>query len=169
MERRLVYIIGGAIVAVLVLLGVGAFVFLPQFTGANTGQATATPVATGTAKAVHKNIYAPYLQQYGMNIKTQIAQGLHMTPDQLTTELKSGKTVNDIATAQNVSAPQLQTLIATAFTTNLKPAVDAGALTQKQVDRLVKNMQNNQKSLDNFLIHTKGTSQQGTATPGAGA
>ncbi len=170
MEKRMIYIIGGAIVLVLILLGVGIFVLLPQFNLSNS-QATATPTVTTTpAATARKNIYAPYLQQYGSGIQAQIAQGLHLTSDQVAAQIKGGKTLSDIASAQGVSASQLQTLISNAFTSNLQPAVSAGALTTKQVNKLATNMQKNQKALDHFLMHKySGTTPVGTPTAGAGA
>ena len=153
MERRMLYIIGGALVLVLVLVGVSIFVIVPAITSANNTQvASATPTVTASPTPANRNLFAPYLKQYGPTIKSQIAQGLHLTPDQLTTQLKSGQSLSSIATAQGVSATQLQTIIANAFQTGLKPAVDAGNLTQKQVDALVKRMQNNPKALERLLI-----------------
>ncbi|HEX4204885.1 MAG TPA: hypothetical protein VHZ51_11955 [Ktedonobacteraceae bacterium] len=110
MERRTVYIVSGGIVIILVLLALGVFLLLPHFFAANSQAATATPTATATATATtkHKSVFAPYLKQYGMDIKTKIAQGLHLTPDQLTQQLKAGKTLDAIATTQKVSSTQLQ-------------------------------------------------------------
>src|ERR1700676_5198125 len=148
MSRRLLYIIVGAIVVVVLALGIGVFVVLPSVTSANNG-ATSTPTPIVSATTTSKtNVVNKTLKQYAPAIKTQIAQGLKLTPDQLTTDLKAGKTLSDIATAQNVSTTQLQTLVGTALQSGLKPAVDAGTLTQKQVDRLVKRYQSNPTLLD---------------------
>ncbi|MGI9060214.1 MAG: hypothetical protein ACR2H5_16735 [Ktedonobacteraceae bacterium] len=157
MSRRLLYIIVGAIVVVVLAIGVGVFVVLPSVTSANnSATSTPTPIvsATTTTKANGVN---KTLKQYAPAIKTQIAQGLKVTPNQLTTDLKAGKTLSDIATAQNVSATQLQTLVGTALQSGLKPAVDAGTLTQKQVDRLVKHYQSDPTLLDKLLMNAKTT------------
>src|SRR6266851_7688882 len=98
--KRLLYIIIGAIVLVLVAIGIGVFVILPNIAAADTSQkATPTPTTTTTKKA--GNGINKILKQYAPDIKNQIAQGLHLTPDQLTAQLQSGKTLTDIATAQN--------------------------------------------------------------------
>jgi len=159
MTRRLLYIIVGAIVVVVLAIGIGVFVLLPSVTSANNS-ATSTPTPTPTVSATttsKTNVASKTLKQYAPVIKTQIAQGLKLTPDQLTTDLKGGKTLSDIATAQNVSVTQLQTLVGTALQSGLKPAVDAGTLTQKQVDRLVKHYQSNLTLLDKLLMNTKTT------------
>ncbi|MBV9228697.1 MAG: hypothetical protein JOZ18_05225, partial [Chloroflexi bacterium] len=120
MERRMLYIIGGALVLVLILVGVSIFVIIPAITSANNTQvASATPTVTVSPTPANRNLFAPYLKQYGPTIKSQIAQGLHLTPDQLTTQLKSGQSLSSIATAQGVSATQLQTIIANAFQAGL--------------------------------------------------
>jgi hypothetical protein len=170
MERRTVYIVSGSVVIVLVLLALGVFLLLPRFFAANSQAATATPTATATTTAKHKSVFAPYLKQYGIDIKTKIAQGLHLTPDQLAQQLKAGKTLDAIATTQKVSSTQLQTIVAGAFTSSLQPAVSSGALAQKQITKLVKMMQKNQKTLDRLLsrpdkIHNKHTQGQATPTP----
>lgn len=157
MSRRLLYIIVGAIVVVVLAIGIGVFVVLPSVTSANNS-ATSTPTPIVSATTTTKtNTVNKTLKQYAPAIKTQIAQGLKLTPDQLTTDLKAGKTLSDIATAQNVSATQLQTLVGTALQSGLKPAVDAGTLTQKQVDRLVKHYQSNPTLLDKTLMNATAT------------
>jgi len=162
MSRRLLYIIVGAIVVVVLALSIGVFVVLPSITSANnsatsTPTLTLTPIVSATTTTSKTNVVYKTLKLYAPTIKTQIAQGLKLTPGQLTTDLKAGKTLSDIATAQNVSTTQLQTLIGTALQSGLKPAVDAGTLTQKQVDRLVKRYQNNPTLLDKLLMNAKTT------------
>ncbi len=158
MSRRLLYIIIGAIVVVVLAIGIGVFVVLPTVTSANNSATTTpTPTASTTTKTTKTNVVNTTLKQYAPAIKTQIAQGLKLTPDQLTTDLKAGKTLSDIATAQNVSATQLQTLIGTALQSGLKPAVSAGTLTQKQVDRLIKRDQANPTLLDKLLMNAIAT------------
>jgi len=72
-------------------------------------------------------------------------------PAQLTAQLQSGKTLSNIATAQNISSPQLQTIVGNAIQNALKPAIDDGTLTQKQVDKLAKKYQGNPVLLDRLL------------------
>src|SRR2546421_9934187 len=111
-SRRTLYILMGAIAVILLAIGIGVAVFWPAITSATAGQTvtpTPTPIVsvTGTAKPTAAKI----LKQYAPDIKNQIAQGLHLTPDQLTAQLQAGKTLSDIATAQKISARQLQTVV----------------------------------------------------------
>ena len=161
-ERRKLYILGGIVALLLIVLIVGAFVLLPRVTQASTQSVTPTPT-------VHKAGPAMYVRQYSSTIRTQIAQGLHLTTDQLTAQLQSGKTLPQIAAAQNVSTDQLNTLISTSVTSALQPAVSSGKITQQQVNRLVQGYQKNPQSLDHILggpAQHKGNTQA-TPTPTA--
>jgi hypothetical protein len=168
MSKKLLYMIIGAIVLVLVIIGIGIFAILPSIESANAQQtATPTPIVQPSATPPHKsNGIGKILKQYAPAIKTQIAQGLHLSPEQLTADLQGGKTLSDIATAQNVSTTQLQTVISNALNSGLQPAVNAGSLTQQQVNKLVKKAQNNPASLDR-LLGGKAV-PQGTPTPTPG-
>ena len=163
MTKRILYILIGAIVVVLIAVGVGVFVLLPKITSANSPQATPTPVATTKTKT-KQTTEAGIVKEYGPDIRNQIAQGLHLTPEQLTTELRSGQTLDQIATTQGVSSTQLTTLISSSVTSGLQPAVTAGTLTQKQVDNLVKRYEKNHTPLEKLLSVIK-TSKNKTATP----
>jgi flagellar basal body-associated protein FliL len=149
-SRRTLYILVGAIAVILLAIGIGVAVFWPSITSATASQTgTPTPIVsvTGTAKPT----VAKILKQYAPDIKNQIAQGLHLTPDQLKTQLQAGKTLSDIATTQKISASQLQTVVGNALQTGLQPAVTDGTLTQRQLDKLVKRYQNNPNLLDHLL------------------
>jgi hypothetical protein len=163
MQRRTLYIIIGAVVILLIGIGIGIFT-LSVITSANVkGAPTPTPIAATTAKK--GNAAAQLLRQYAPDIKTQIAQGLNLTPDQLTTQLQAGKTLSDIAAAQGIPSTQLPTLIQNTLENALKPAVNSGDLTQTQLDRLAKRYAANPALLDRFLGgSTKGTKR---ATPAA--
>ncbi len=155
MPKRILYILVGAIVLVLLAIGIGVYALLPTITSASASQAatpTPTPIISATSTPAHKgSATAKLLKQYAPAIKNQIAQGLHLMPAQLTAQLQSGKTLSNIATAQNISSPQLQTIVANAIQNALKPAVDDGTLTQKQVDKLAKKYQSNPVLLDRLL------------------
>ncbi len=153
-RRTLLILIGGATALLLILIGIAAFIFWPIVTSAHTSQTTATPTVpavtttptvksgTGTAKLVRQSIPA---------IKAQIAQGLKLTPKQLTAQLRAGKTLNEVAAAQGVSTTQLQTIVTSALETNLKSGVDDGTITQMQLDKLAKRYANNPALLDKLL------------------
>ena len=164
MTRRTWLIIGGVVVLFLIVLGVGAFLLLPSITSANQGNAT-TPSPTVAATATRTlGPIAQALRTNRMTIKSQIAQALKLTPKQLTTQLKSGETLSAIATAQGISATQLQTIISDAVTSNMQAEVNNGTLTQKQVDAIIKRFENKPQSLDVYL-GGKAQKAQGTSTP----
>ncbi len=159
MARRLVYLLIGVAILFLILVGISIFTFLPMITSAHSSQTTptattvttpTTPSTTATPKS--GNGAAKALKQYAPNIKSQIAQGLKMTPDALTTQLKAGKTLDAIAIAQGVSTTQLQTIISNALQTSLQPAVDDGTITQKQLTNLAKRYANKPALLDKMLL-----------------
>jgi hypothetical protein len=163
MQRQTLYIIIGAVAVLLIGIGIGIFI-LSTITSANIKVTpTPTPIVATTAKK--GNATAQILKQYAPDIKTQIAQGFKLTPDQLTTQLQAGKTLSDIAVAQGISSTQLQTLVQNAIENVLQPAVNSGDLTQTQLDRLAKRYAANPALLDRFLGgSTKGTKR---ATPAA--
>jgi hypothetical protein len=150
MSKRILYILVGAIVLVLLAISICIYTLLPTITSAVAANQKPTPTVPATP--THKgNDAAKILKQYAPGIKNQIAQGLYLTPDQLASQLKSGKTLSDIATAQNISSTQLQTIVGNAIQNALKPAVTDGTLTQKQVDKLTKRFQSNPVLLDHLL------------------
>ena len=149
-RRKRLLIISGAIVLALVLIAVGIFA---MNSGANATSATSTSTTTVAPQPTSKSTgpYVQALKQYGASIKNQIAQGLKLTTDQLVTQLQAGKSLSDIATAQGLSATQLQNLIATSLLNGLNPAISSGGLTQKQVTLLIKRWQKNPKPLEHLL------------------
>lgn len=152
MSKRILYLLIGAIVLVLLAIGICVYTLLPTVTSAIAANQAPTPTPIVSATPTHKGSTATkILKQYAPSIKNQIAQGLHLTPDQLTSQLQSGKTLSNIATAQNISATQLQTIVGNAVQNALKPAVAGGTLTQKQVDKLAKRFQSNPTLLDHLL------------------
>jgi len=152
MSKRILYILVGAIILVLLAIGICVYTLLRTITSAIAANQTPTPTPTVSATPTPKgNGETKILQHYTNSIKNQIAQGLRLAPDQLTSQLKSGKTLSDIATAQNISSTQLQTIVGNAIQNALKPAVTDGTLTQKQVDKLTKRFQSNPVLLDHLL------------------
>ena len=158
MPKRILYTLVGAIVLILLAIGIGVYALLSTITSANASHAvtpTPTPIVSATTTPTHKGrAAAKLLKQYAPAIKNQIAAGLHLTPAQLTAQLQAGKTLSNIATAQNISSTQLQTIVGNAIQNALKPAVDGGTLTQKQVDKLAKKYQSNPVLLDRLLRAT---------------
>lgn len=169
MKRRTLFIILGAVVVLVIALSVGLFFLLPSFTSASsatTSNTQATPVVTPTP-IVSK--IATDLRTYGPDVKNQIAQGLKLTPDQLTADLQSGQTLTQIAAAQGVSSTQLQTLVTNAIETGMQPAVTNGDIKQKQLDNLAKRYGSKPDLLDRLLGGKALKKKTGTPTPTATA
>jgi polyhydroxyalkanoate synthesis regulator phasin len=91
------------------------------------------------------------LKQYLPGIANQVAQGLHLTTDQLKAQLHSGKSLSDIASAQHVSSSQLHTLVTNAIQTAVNKAVSDGNLTQQQATAFMQLLQNHPEFLDRLL------------------
>ena len=165
MTKRILFVLVGAVVVVLILVGVGIFVLLPKVTSASSPTATSTPSSTTKTKVKTE---AAIIKEYTPDIRDRIATGLHLTPEQLTNDLRSGQTLDQLATAQGVSSTQLDTLISTSVTTGLQPAVTAGTLTQTQVDNLVKRYEKNHTPLEKLLsVLTKTKNKKAIPTPTA--
>ncbi|HXZ03887.1 MAG TPA: hypothetical protein VEH81_03590 [Ktedonobacteraceae bacterium] len=91
------------------------------------------------------------LKQYLPGIATQVAQGLHLTAGQLESQLQSGKSLSDIATAQGVSSTRLQTIVTNAIQSAVNQAVSAGNLTQQQATSIMQMLQKNPGALYHLL------------------
>jgi polyhydroxyalkanoate synthesis regulator phasin len=91
------------------------------------------------------------LKQYLPGVATQVAQGLHMNSNQLISQLQSGKSLSDIATAQNVSSTQLQSLVTNAIQSAVNKAVSDGNLTQQQATNIMQLLQKNPAAFNRLL------------------
>lgn len=154
MQKRTIFILSGAAALLVALLLVGFLVVAPAITSANTTPPptpTATTAPSTPTTGNNKGQVVKILKQNKAQILNQIAQGLHMTPAQLQAQLQSGKTLSQIATAQNISATQLQTIVTNAVKSALQPSVSNGTINQLQVNALVKHLQKNPKVLENVL------------------
>jgi polyhydroxyalkanoate synthesis regulator phasin len=106
-----------------------------------------------------RGIVLQSLRQYLPNVANQVAQGLHLTVDQLKTQLQSGKSLSDIATAQGVSSSQLHTIVTNAIQSAVNQAVSAGNLTQQQATALMQNLQQHPNLLNRILNMHSGKHQ----------
>jgi hypothetical protein len=77
------------------------------------------------------------------------AKALNLSITQLDTELRSGKTLTEIATAQKVSLETVKSAVLASLKTQLAAAVKAGSLTQAQSDQIYKNAEAD----TNFGLH----------------
>ncbi len=99
------------------------------------------------------------LQQHLTAAEAQVAKGLGISSGDLTSQLQSGKSLHDVATAHKVSDTQLKTLLNNAIQSELKQAVNAGDVTQAQADMVTKQISSNPMFLDRLINGHKG--QQG--------
>ncbi len=104
------------------------------------------------------------LKQYLPGVATQVAQGLHMTANQLMAQLQSGKSLSDIATTQGVSSTQLQTLVTNAIQSAVNKAVSDGNLTQQQATSIMQMWQKNPGVLNHLLNGNLGKLFKSTST-----
>jgi polyhydroxyalkanoate synthesis regulator phasin len=104
------------------------------------------------------------LKQYLPGVATQVAQGLHMTANQLMSQLQSGKSLSDIATAQGVSSTQLQTLVTSAIQSVVNKAVSDGNLTQQQAANIMQMLQKNPAAFNHLLNGHLGKLFKSTST-----
>jgi hypothetical protein len=80
------------------------------------------------------------------------ARALNLSIVQLDTELRAGKTLTEIATAQKVSLETVKNAVIGTLKTELAAAVKAGNLTQAQSDQILKNAETDA----NFGLHFGG-------------
>ena len=66
-------------------------------------------------------------------------------------QLQSGKSLSDIATAQGVSSTQLQTIVTSAIQSAVKKAVSDGNLTQQQATNIMQMLQKNPGAFNRLL------------------
>jgi hypothetical protein len=66
-----------------------------------------------------------------------------MTPAELRTQLRSGKTLKEIATAEGVNYDTLTNAVVAAVKTDLDAAVKADKITQARADRILDRLERN--------------------------
>ena len=103
-------------------------------------------------------LYGPFVirqfvARYRDDMVSQIAQGLHLSSSQLTAQLQSGKSLEQIAKAQNISSSQLKTIVTNAVTSDLNKAVSAGDLTQAQQTAITTFLQHHPRFIGHVLHH----------------
>jgi hypothetical protein len=103
-------------------------------------------------------------------IVAQVAPTLHLTSDQLESDLKNGQTVSQIAAAQKVNMSDVKAAYLSAVQAQLAKAVSAGTLSQQQSTAIYQKMENAANSGHFPLLeqHAHGM-QKGTPTATATA
>jgi hypothetical protein len=74
----------------------------------------------------------------GPELMDATAKALGISSEELRTQVQSGKTITEIATAKKVDVKTVQAAVIAAFKTQLEAAVKAGKLTQAQADERLK-------------------------------
>jgi hypothetical protein len=135
---------------------------------AMTSAALVIGVGTGVATAAHKNV-----SKAGANSgqgpggppgAAAIATYLGLTNDQIRTQLASGKTLAQIATAQGKTVSGLEDAIVADAKTHLDAAVTAGKLTADQESTMLARL----KSHVDELVNSTGPPAGGRGGPGGG-
>lgn len=111
---------------------------------------------TGKGLGLERGVVLHSLKQYLPNIASQVAQGLHLSVNQLKADLKSGMSLDQIATAQGVSSSQLHTLVLNAIQSAVNQAVKDGNLTQQQATAFIQALQSHPGVLDRLFNRHSG-------------
>jgi polyhydroxyalkanoate synthesis regulator phasin len=107
---------------------------------------------TGKGKGLWgRGVMLQSLKQYLPDVAAQVAQGLHMSSTQLMSQLQSGKSLSQVATAQGVSSAQLQTIVTNAIQSAVNKAVSDGNLTQQQATNIMQMLQKHPNALNRLL------------------
>ncbi len=101
------------------------------------------------------------VQKYLTAAEAQVAQGLGISSADLTSQLQSGKSLHDVATAHKVSDTQLKALLNAAIQSELNQAITAGDITKAQADMLTKQLTSNSTFLDRIINGHKGDLKKG--------
>ncbi|MHB8375941.1 MAG: hypothetical protein ACYDEB_03185 [Dehalococcoidia bacterium] len=107
------------------------------------------------------------VQRFRKEIVDSAAKAIGIQPKALVTELKSGKSIADVAAEHNVALSAVKTQITGDVQAKLNTLVQDKKITQARADAIMKALTNN---LDKILNHHRGDKRSmpaPTATPGA--
>ncbi|BCL77615.1 hypothetical protein ccbrp13_00800 [Ktedonobacteria bacterium brp13] len=134
LSSLLLALLGLAVVVVIIAFGLP--LLLQNANGANNPNTGGTdPIggqSTPAAPPANKGSGGGYSDAFLTTVKEHIAQGLHLTVDQVTAQVSGGKQSTDVATAQGISANQLHTIELNAYQAAFDQAVQQGVYTQSQ-------------------------------------
>ena len=107
-----------------------------------------------------------YSAAFIATLKQRVAERLHLSVDQITAQVSSGKQIADVAAAQGVSAGQLHTIVLDAYQAAFGQAVTDGTYTQAQADQYMSGYRSRTASALNGTITAMfgGGTQPGTPT-----
>ncbi len=88
--------------------------------------------------------------QFASQAKQDIADGLKLSPNDITQQLSNGKNLQDIATEQGVSVDQLHKIELNAFTNLVNTEVKIGRMNENDAKGMLQHLQDNSDNLDNL-------------------
>lgn len=106
----------------------------------------------GKAK-VEIGILRSMLKKYAPTLLNQVASGLHLSANQLQSDLQNGQTLTQIAQTQKVSASQLKTVVLNAVKSTLDQAQKAGDITSSQATTFLQFLQKHPAVVKHILNH----------------
>ena len=130
------------------------------------GPVIAQPGQQPTGAPAGKGQGGGYSAAFIATLKQRVAERLHLSVDQITAQVSSGKQIADVAAAQGVSAGQLHTIILDAYQAAFGQAVMDGTYTQAQADQYMSGYRGRTASALNGTITAMfgGGTQPGTPT-----
>jgi hypothetical protein len=146
--RKWLRLVGVAVVVGLALMLVGATVYAQGDDGDDDSQPPCgffggghMHMMWGWAEGMPESC-EEFMGQLAANnpLVTAAAEALGLEPDALLTELRSGKTVAQVAEEQGVALETVEAAVTAAHAERLAAAVEAGELTQEQADALQENL-----------------------------
>jgi hypothetical protein len=102
----------------------------------------------------------------GMEVMKSAADVLSLTPEELMTQLRDGKSLADVAEAQGVGVDKLKADLLAQVKSELDTAVSDGKITQSQADEVYSRVKNNIDTIINATGPFRGGCPGG---PGPGA
>lgn len=126
-------ILGGILIGVVLVLTLQMFVHPagPTNNNASSASVNAPTVQSGNGGPQSKDNDRP--QYFWDILKSQVAQGLHLSVDQVKTKLQSGQHIQDVANAQGISQDQLHSIEINAIQSADDEMVRRGFTTQANV------------------------------------
>jgi hypothetical protein len=96
----------------------------------------------------HDEDFSLNLSSYSGALEQQLSTTLHLTPDQIRSQLRQDRSLNDIAVSQGVSTAQLQNAELQGLQAMMDNAVQAGAIDQEDAERWMMHFRADPEKLD---------------------
>ena len=113
----------------------GAASSSPSTSPTSAAASTATPKAPG-AKAAHAHRKARRHHRVRVFVRTTVLATIGIDRQTLRTELRSGKTIGEIASAHNVEPSAVVSALVTGATAKLDAAANAGRITTERAKKI---------------------------------